>query len=168
MDLPEGFANGRNMKVFCPFGDLYHSDGGVEAAMRIYPDSNSLYCFAGCGGFGPVSLVAHAWDLTRRAAARELLERTGITGPSRASVWAQRELVDPPDRVLLAEALKTFCRRRVVAWSTTQFDPVVAARLSACLALLDHVATDEDAGRWLEVCKAAMAGHPTRPAHETV
>lgn len=162
MDLPEDLAYGRNMKMFCPFGDLYHSDGGLEAAMRVYVESNHVFCFAGCGLFGPVALVAHAWDMTRLAAARELLERTGVAGPSRASVWARTQLPDPPDRALLAEALKTFCRRRVPGWATAQFDPAVAERFSACLALLDHVHTDEDAGRWLEACKAAMANDPTR------
>jgi hypothetical protein len=157
VDLP-GDGVVYRLKLHCPFGDIYHTDGGMQAAMRIYPDSNNLFCFAGCGFFSPVTLAAQAWDLTRRAAARELLERLGIVRAASVSVWAELDRVDPPDRTLLAQALRTFCRRAIPGWEQHQFDAGPAQLLNRCLALLDHVRTDEDAQRWLEVCKAAMSG----------
>lgn len=166
MDLPGDLSFGRNLKVWCPFGDVYHTDSGDEAAMRVYVESNSVYCFAGCGFFTPVSMLAHAWDITRRTAARELLERAGITPTVPSDVW-DRPLDghDPPDRNLLAEALKTFCRRTVPGWAQRQFDPDTATVLTRCLALLERVSTDEDAHRWLTGCKQAMrataAGRPS-------
>ncbi len=157
MDVPDGVMHGRNMKLHCPFGEVFHSDGGVEAAMRIYPESNHLYCFAGCGYHTPVTLVAQAFDLTRRDAARELLERAGLREPTREEIWtAVATHHDPPDTAYLAQALKTYCRRTVPDWERRQYEPDVSRRLSACLALLDHVDTDEAALRWLTGCKAIM------------
>ena len=158
MDLPDHLAYGRNPKIYCPFGELYHVDSGAEAAMRIYVESNHLWCFAGCGYFSPVSLVARAFDLPHRVAADELLERAGIRPPTPDEVW--RSAVghhEPPDRDLLAEALKTFCRRQDPGWDDTQFHPGVAPVLSRCLALLDHVDSDEAAAQWLSGCKEAMS-----------
>ncbi len=166
MDIPEDLAYGRNVKVWCPFGDVYHTDGGDEAAMRIYVESNSVYCFAGCGYFTPVSLAAHAWDLTRRAAARELLDRAGIVTAAPASVWqAALPHDEPVDHTLLAEALKTFCRRTVPGWERRQFEPEPAALLTRCLSLLDQVVTDEDARHWLSGCKRAVAARLSESTH---
>jgi hypothetical protein len=168
MNLPDDIAYGRAVKVHCPFGELFHNDGGTEAAMRIYADSNHVYCFAGCGFFGPVGLVSHAFDITRRAAARELLARAGIRMPTPREVWdAATTHVEPPDTALLAEALKTFCRRTAPAWESDQYRPDVAERLTRCLGLLDHVVTPQAADQWLTACKTIMArvlaGQVTEP-----
>src|SRR5712692_3099929 len=32
-------------KIWCPFGSVSHSDGGVERAFRMYEGTNSAYCF---------------------------------------------------------------------------------------------------------------------------
>ena len=47
-----------SLKVWCPFGHLYHSDGGTTKAMRIYPATNSAWCFACNLYFTPVKLIA--------------------------------------------------------------------------------------------------------------
>jgi hypothetical protein len=156
MDVPETL-DGRPPKVHCPFGPIYHRDQGAEAAMRIYPDDNHVYCFAGCGYFTPVSLVAHAWDTDRTSAAVDLLERAGIKPLTLAQAWAQASTTERlPDIALLAEALKTFCARIDPTWSTRQFTPVISAPLRRCLLLLDHVHTEEQAHQWLDVCKLVM------------
>lgn len=156
-DVPDDIGYGRSLKIRCPFGEVYHSDQGSEASMRVYVDSNTVHCFSRCGSFTPVSLVAAAWDLSRRDAAVELLERIGHKPVSLAEAWAEvirRD--DLPDRTLLAEALKAFCRRVDPSWDDDQFEPTVAATLSRCLDLLDRVTTTDDARTWLTGCKQAM------------
>jgi hypothetical protein len=158
MDIPEDVGSRRSVKVHCPFGEIYHVDQGYEAAFRIYPDSNSAFCFAGCGYFTPVSLCAHAWGTPSATVAVELLERVGVKPVSLADAWAQVASHEPaPDAVLLAQALKTFCRRTCLNWEQIQFEPAVAATLTRCLALLDLVGTEADAGTWLAACKRVMS-----------
>lgn len=144
------------MKLHCPFGHLYHGDGGVEAAMRIYPDH--AYCFRCAAYFTPVKLAAQAWDVTWSVAAARLLDAIGYRPLSLAEQWA--DVVDPvrePDTTMLAEALKTYCRRVDPGWSVRQYDPAVSAALTRCLGLLDLVHADQDAARWLGTCKQVMA-----------
>jgi hypothetical protein len=163
MDIPEDLDHGRALKVHCPFGPIYHRDQGDEAAMRIYAGDNHAFCFAGCGFFTPVWLVAHAWDRDPRSVAVELLQRAGIKPVSLADAWAQAATFQPaPQVTLLAEALKTFCARISPDWEVAQFTPGVAATLRRCLILLDHVGTETQAQQWLRGCKTVMrrALHP--------
>jgi hypothetical protein len=164
MDLPDDFAYGRSMKLHCPFGELDHSDGGIEPAFRIYPETNSAYCFACRTAYTPVWLVAQAWDARPVDVAAELLDRIGFSPPSMAQAWARASRWEvPPDTSLLAEALKAYCRRVDPTWTTVQFTSAVAARLNRCLDLLDLVRTDADARQWLTGCKTAMAAVLTLP-----
>lgn len=157
MDIDDDIAYGRSMKVHCPFGELYHTDQGVEPAFRIYVDSNSAYCFACSTYFTPVWLVSQAWDQQPAQVAVELLERIGIKPASLADAWAQAAVRDVvPDAGLLAEALKTFCGRICVDWDDAQFEPATAGLLSRCLALLDLVHTEGEARQWLDECKKVM------------
>lgn len=157
MRVPEAVDMGRPVKVRCPFGEIYHRDRGAETAFRIYPDSNHAYCFACAQRYGPVRLVSLAWGISARQAAAELLERAGVKPVTLADLWAEvadRSVV--PDTTMLAEALKTYCARVAPGWDADQFDPAVAAALSGCLALLDHVSTAADADLWLTRTKQVM------------
>ncbi len=162
MDIPDDIGYGRSMKVRCPFGDLYHRDGGVDPSFRIYPDGNSAHCFNCSQSYSPVWLVATAWGITARQAAVELLERAGVTPPvDLADAWQRAaDRRTTPNITLLAEALKTFCARVAteagVDWEDAQFTPSVAGVLSRCLGLLDHVTDDTGATQWLVACKTIM------------
>ena len=154
---------GRPRKVRCPFGEVYHSDHGHAPAMRVYVQSNSAWCFA-CGVYyTPVTLAAQAWDCTRRVAATRLLEHIGHRPLSSAVAWVNAtRSAQTPQRAQLAQALQTYCRRIEDAWARLQFDPLVAATLSRCLALLELVDDEHDAQQWLAGCKIAMARAVTR------
>lgn len=149
--------DGRSRKIHCPFGDIYHSDHGLSPAMRIYAETNSCYCFSCARRYTPTQLAARAWDVHRRVAAARLLERSGIVvrRPTWAEVCAPPELA-VPDRTLLADALKTWCRRTVPGFGLRQFDPDIASLLTRCLVLLDHVRSQDDAVTWLNGCKNAF------------
>jgi hypothetical protein len=150
-------GSGRSRKLHCPFGAVYHSDGGVDPAMRVYPDSNSAYCFSCAAYYSPVSLAVKALDLDPVTAATRLLERAGIKPLDLAAAWAKAQHYEPPmDMALLADALKTYCRRITPDWGSRQFDAPVAATLTRCLGLLELVHSPQDAALWLHGCKAAM------------
>lgn len=157
VELPEDLTFSRSLKVACPFGPYYHSDGGRDPAMRVYEDGNHAYCFSCSQYFTPVTLAAQALEVDRRTAALILLDRAGLRPPDAAEAWRRARQYEPePDRALLAEALKTFCRRIDSGWTARQFDPNVASVLTRCLSTLDLVRTPQDVTLWLNRCKRAM------------
>lgn len=159
MAIPDHLVlSGRSMKVQCPFGELYHEDGGRSAAFRIYPDTNSGWCFACSEFYSPVKLYAASTGLEWSVAAEQLLDMVGHRGSSfdarwEAAVAGQQEL---PSLDALAEALKTFCLRIFPEWPQRQFEQATAAKLGECLRLLNLVGTDEQAVQWLAVTKQVM------------
>lgn len=156
-ELPDDVGAGRSRKVHCPFEQVYHSDGGVAAAMRIYPESNSAYCFSCSYYYTPVNLAARAMGVDQRTAAARLLDRVGYRPLDLAAAFRAVSSYEPqPDKALVADALKTYCRRIEPHWSRRQFEPVVAAALTRCLSLLDLVISADDVALWLARCKDAM------------
>ncbi len=157
LDVRVDESYGKSIKVHCPFGDLHHIDGGADKAMRIYPDSNSAFCFAGCGYFTPVRLVSHAWGRPYAEVAEELLDHAGVKRKSlRERFTEARDWSPDVDRTMLAEALKTYCRRVCPDWLERQFDARVGDRLTRCLVLLDLVGDAAQAQEWLAGSKRAM------------
>lgn len=166
VDVPED-VSGRSMKTSCPFG-LFHSDGGVSPAMRIYPDTNSVYCFSCGAAYDPVSLAAKAMDVNVTTAANRLLDHVGYRPLNLAHAWRNAASFEPePDKSLMASALKTYCRRITPDWNRRQFDPAVAASLTRCLSVLDLVRTSRDVTLWLNRCKAVMT-HAIQAAEPSV
>lgn len=148
----------RPVKVRCPFGLVYHSDYGRDAAMRIYPEENRAHCFRRCGHFSPVSLAATAWDRPQSEVAVELLDLAGHRPLSLAQIWAAAVTTEqPPDTTLLGLALRTYCARLDRDWSHRQYEPQIAMVLDRCLSLLARVRSDGDAHRWLSCAKTVMA-----------
>lgn len=146
-----------SLKVWCPFGQLYHSDGGSTKAMRIYPATNSAWCFAGCGYFTPVKLIAMDRGVTDQQAAELILERTNYVAPDYESRWQALVEAQPTiDKDDLAEALKVACARMTPDWEDRQFDEEVAQKLRQCLGLLPKVRSAEDATKWLSTTKKIM------------
>lgn len=144
-------------KQYCPFGHMYHADGGYEKALRVYPGSNTAYCFAGCGYFSPVKLVAMAKDMEETEAADYILVITGYVAPTIDSLWEQATAETIKiDRDALTEALKLACSRISPDWEERQFDDDVATRFRQCLSLLPKVHTEQEAAQWLSATKKIM------------
>ena len=150
---------GRSRKIRCPLGEDWHTDGGHEKSMRIYPDSNSVYCYAGCGKMGPVALYARYHELSSDIAASQLLDRIGYRPPSPAERW--RRASQKPEEINrhdLGLTLRTYCERISQGlWKKVQFEDEVAEKLDKCLSLLDFVVSTEQAHTWLNATKAVMA-----------
>lgn len=144
-------------KQYCPFGHLFHADGGTAKAFRVYPETNSAFCFAGCGSFRPVSLVAMSRGITQEEAAEYLLDLTGYVPPDIDSRWAAATATqETVDLDLLAEALKVACEGLDPLWEVHQFEEGVASKFRQCLELLPQVTTRADAARWLSGTKRIM------------
>lgn len=161
MDVPDDVALGRSVRVYCPFGETAHKDGGEEPAFRIYPDSNSAWCFAEQVYFSPVRLYALSIGVDETEAARQLLESIGRAAITQDLSQLEVSLPDPePDLHSLADALKIYCARETARsgaeWELLQLDGPVAERLAQCFNLLSRVRTSEDAVQWLAATKQAM------------
>lgn len=155
MQVPDlDVQSGRPFKTYCPQGDLYHDDRNQSKAFKIYPNSNSAYCFACSEYFSPVSLYAKMMDMPFPAAATALLRLINYQPP--AELWESSDLL-PPSAAALADALQVFCSRVDPSWQVHQFDSLVAGQLNRCLALLDRVNTEDDAAAWLQSAKNFMA-----------
>lgn len=142
-----------SIKVYCPFGIL-HPDHGLTRAMRVYPETNTAFCFSDCGHFTPTKLAAQAWDLSREDAADRLLDLVEAETPKPVEdlfkVGTGR-----PSGESLSEALRVYCQR-LSGWPGVEFSSEVVAKLGKCLDLLPGVVSAEDASRWLEGSKIAM------------
>lgn len=146
-----------SLKVWCPFGHLYHSDGGTTKAMRIYPATNSAWCFACSIYFTPVKLIAMDKGITEDQAAESILEQTNYIAPDYEARWkALTEVQAPVNTDDLAEALKVACSRMVPDWDERQFEESVSHKLRQCLSLLRKVQTEEDSTKWLSTTKKIM------------
>lgn len=160
MDIPH-YSRG-SIKIHCPFGEFWHRDGGSEQAMRIYEDTNTCWCFACSKLYTPVMLYALTYDVTEYEASETLLKEVA---PNLANNNFDLDTIllnlrDPelqPDTASLAIALDLFCRRAHLNWDMLQFDSHVSSVYLKCLALLDKIASEQDAWHWLAVSKEIMS-----------
>lgn len=149
---------GTTAKLNCPFGHISHIDGGYSKAMRVYPDTNSCYCFACSTYFTPVKMFSDAHDLSLEDAARFLLEDSGWEPETYESKWdklVQPSVFNPYE---VQEALDSACRRRDKLWNVkVTFEPYKSA-YQECLKVLEYVDNASKAELWLEQCKEKMFG----------
>ena len=153
MNIPRGLAGGS--KQYCPFGDLWHPDGGYERAFRVYLDHG--FCFACWKWWSPPGLCADAWDVTLDVAAARLLDETGLRPPDYLERYDAAAAVPPADHSVLAEALRTWCRGESGSdWEVLRMNPAVGSYLGACLGYLGQVVTEEQAEQWLSLAQQIM------------
>ncbi|WNN95036.1 DNA primase [Microbacterium phage Magritte] len=144
-------------KTYCPFGQVFHTDGGRSRAFKVYTETNTAYCFACQKVYDPVSLIATDRDITYRAAAELILEMKAYVSPDYQTRWdaLTQETVEV-DTEALQDALKIACSRMVPDWATRQFEDRIATKLAQCLGLARKVKNDEDGRKWLDMTKQAM------------
>lgn len=146
--VPDGRSS---VKYNCPFGDVFHSDGGIEKSFRIYPDDNTAHCFAEKITFRPVDLAAQKWDVSTYEAARRLLANSGGT-PKQWGDLIKPRAVDI-DKNSLRKALELYARR--IAPEIEQ-NPQAVNILTKLYGLLPKVKSAEDAEVWLTTGKEAV------------
>jgi hypothetical protein len=143
-------------KMSCPFTGIYHNDA---RSFRIYPQSNSAYCFACSIYYTPVKLISMSKDLSDSEAVEWILEHKGYVEPNFEDVWDSITSDDDEEMTTsyLAEALKTACARMDNDWNQKQFEPEVSGMLNRCLSLLPRVQNAQDSEKWLGASKVAMS-----------
>lgn len=147
----------RARKMYCPFGAVFHSDGGDDPAMRVYAEDDHAYCFA-CGkSFSPAQLIAAAEDITEDEAVESMLLELGVVDKRLGDRWqSAADDADAVDTQALAEAFRIAASYIITPWSERQYDADVAVWMSKCLALLDKVKTVEQGDSWLATVKQAL------------
>lgn len=155
LEVPDEVVLGRgSLKILCPFGDVFHPDGGSDPSFRIYSDTGTAYCFICQKYYTAVSLYAEVKGVSRNEAARSLLESVGYR-PSLAD-FSLTVVEKPPDSASLGAALQLYAGRICPDWEVRQFDPEVSQALLRCLSLLPRVRTSQHVSQWLEVTKKVM------------
>jgi hypothetical protein len=151
-------VDAHSIKVSCPFGPLYHRDGGLEPSFRVYYRTNTGFCFAGCGYFTPASLYAQIMGVSLGDASQALGEQWGLTRPDPQEDLerALQAPTEPVDTRALNQALTTYLQRVDSTWGKDWLLPDVSQALSHCLHYLLYVSTQDDATRWLETSKSVM------------
>jgi hypothetical protein len=147
-----------NSKQYCPFGHLYHADGGTSKSLRVYTETETAFCFAGCGWFNPVRLLSLDRGISEEEAADVILDHTGYVPPDLESRWtAATTITVTVDKDALSEALKVACGRMDPDWEDVQFDPPIATKFRLCLELLPRVRDEGEATKWLAITKQIMS-----------
>jgi hypothetical protein len=142
-------------KIHCPFGELYHPDGGDDPAFRLYGDH--AFCFACWQYWTPSKLCADAWDVPEDIAAGRLLDTSGMRAPGWADQWEAAVAPDKPDLSQLADALRVFCSGEAqLGWEQARMDRAVSVYLAGCLGFLGQVTDEESARLWLDLSKSVM------------
>jgi hypothetical protein len=149
-------ASARARKIYCPFGNVFHSDGGDEPAMRVYEDSNHAYCFACRKYFTPSILIAMAEDIPEDRAVDSMLLELGYIKTDTGERWEAASAESTVNTAALAEALHIAAARIITPWSVRQYDADVVEWMSKCLALLGKVETVEQGETWLDVTKKVL------------
>lgn len=152
-------SSGVSWKSHCPFESYYHIDGGRAKSLRVYFDSNTAFCFAGCGYLTPVKLFSLKTGLAQLDAAEILLSQNGYELPSFEDELEGLLKIKPGvSKAALREALQTFCARLAGdSWRSVQFDDYVLVGLSNCLTILDKIDDELKARNWLELSKKYMS-----------
>lgn len=145
---------GAHGKMFCPWGEFTHPDGGDEPAFRVYSDHG--FCFACWQYYTPVSLCTAAWEVAEDSVAEKLLHLAGVAPESYDELWDRVVRPIPIDTRAIWEALRTYCVRNFPRWESLQYHDEVSLYLARCRGLLTRVENEADARQWLDACSLVL------------
>lgn len=146
------------MKLYCMWGNT-HADGGLERALRTYPETNSAFCFAGCGWQDPVGLARRTWGLRAYRAAQRLNDEYGDpTKTWQERVEANARSTTPADIKAILPAVLHYHLQADPDYGTLSLDPRVLAATEAALVQLDGAnPTPDEARAWLGTAVKAVS-----------
>lgn len=152
------FSHGKSVKARCPYADMYHLTEDASKSMRVYPESNTGYCYMGCGVLTPVSVHARINGISYKAAAFRLLDLVGHKLKTLDEKWNDAVRSEPVfNREGYRDALVEYCRFLSGSdWTLMQYEERITSRMSSAFLVLDKASSDEDAYRWLEAAKSVM------------
>jgi hypothetical protein len=140
LEVPEG---GRSYKTFCPF--QFEHPNSLDKNFRVYPATNSAYCFEMHGMLRPVRIVQLQKDLKATKAAIVILERYGLMKPrhyrerfNELLVEREQAKTEVGDTNYIVEALHTSLRSHP-AYDEVQYRAVFRQALDEELVRLDRL-----------------------------
>jgi hypothetical protein len=145
---------GSTKKMYCPFGEFSHLDGGDEPAFRVYSDH--AFCFACWKWYSPVGLCVAEWEVTEDSAAETLMRLAGVAPESYQEVWDRVTEEVTVDTRAVGDALEIYCARNFPRWERLKYTDEVALYLARCRGLLVQVKSESEARQWLEGCSRVM------------
>lgn len=154
------FTHGKSVKARCPYADMYHLNEDASKSMRVYSDTNTGFCYMGCGVLTPVSVHARLNDLSFKEAAFELLDLIGHKLKTLEEKW--EEAAAPAlsfSREGYRDALLERCISRTSNWTVLQYRDSIVASLSVLLEILDKADNDTQADSWLDTATKVMFKH---------
>lgn len=167
LDVEVPDSGDRSWKDWCPFG-FEHPDGGRDRGWRVYPSTNSSFCFVMHGGMSPVRLVAIRKDVHPRRAADLILDHYGLLKPRH---WRERynELVASHSRArrsntsptALLEALHAALSREPLYFEKQfdgDFNTLLESKLDGLDTLLSDAADDDEIRAWYVSTRDELAG----------
>lgn len=163
--VPE-FAYGKSFKTRCPYADIYHLTASASKSMRVYLDTNTGFCYRGCGILTPVAVYAKLNEISYTESARFLLESVGHKLKTFDEKW--EEAVSGEEdvnlegyRQALDEICLSYCKGR---WGSLKYESSVSSSFSYLLSILSKAKSYEDADKWLTAAKAFMIKQIDREA----
>ena len=156
-DIPEDTVG--SWKARCPWG-AEHEDGGIDKAMRYYPESNSAFCFATHGMLTPVRLVSMAEGISQHKSAQRLMGSAGIKYGWRDRFHEMQAASSPYVTATPAYAFSALQvrLRAYPAYMERQYDSDFRAALEARMDVLGATPGSFDSYMaWVEESVAALA-----------
>jgi hypothetical protein len=152
------FTYGKSIKARCPFADIYHLTEDAGKSMRVYSDTNTGFCYMGCGVLKPVSVYAKLNGVSYNVAAKFLLETVGHKLKTFDEKWQDAVSEDRPLNLEgYREALDEICFHHSQGqWGSIKYATLVSSSFSQLLSILGKAKSYEEADKWLEVAKKHM------------
>jgi hypothetical protein len=149
------FTYGKSIKARCPYADIYHLTEDAGKSMRVYSDTNTAFCYMGCGVLTPVSVYAKLNGVSYKQSALFLLEKVGHKLKTFDEKWEDAvNAVQPLNLEGYREALNEMCLFYTDGeWNSLKYSSSISSSFSKLLEILDKAQSYEDADRWLEAAK---------------
>lgn len=144
-------------KTYCPEGEE-HSDKGRSPTLKVFPDSNSAWCFSHSKMYNPAQLAKVAVGSSRVESCKKILELYKIsTAPptveERNQILDEMEKSEEIDVDEAREALFTYART-LKGWNYGQYRPTVVKAINSVLReLKDTDSSFESMDDWLTSSK---------------
>lgn len=152
------FTYGKSIKARCPFADIYHLTEDAGKSMRVYSDTNTGFCYMGCGVLKPVSVYAKLNGVSYNEAAKFLLELVGHKLKTFDEKWQDAISEDASLNLEgYREALDELCFQHAHGqWGSLKYETSISSSFAQLLNILSKAQSYDDADKWLEVAKQHM------------
>jgi len=147
---------GTNSKLYCPFGNITHMDGGSTKAFRVYPATETAYCFGCSQFFDAVGLYSEFSDLSREEAADFLLTESGWKEETYEEKWDKLTKKTSIDTSGLSEALDIYCLKLNPEWEVICIESPYREAYASVMGVLPYVRNFSDADKWMNAAKEKM------------